>query len=153
IVDRSGSMSGCRFDRARIELIESIRRLKPQQAFYVYFFTTSAIPIDHPAASTPQLISASDNHVAQFESSISEISTHGGSSGGPAAVTEALKLKPDAIFFLSDGDLPFNTADVIQNQNRRPAIPIHTIGFEDRSGEALLQQIANDSEGTYRFVP
>jgi hypothetical protein len=64
-------------------------------------------------------------------------------------------MKPDAIFFLSDGLFDPDTARVVRVANRGKArqIPIHTIAFVNRENEALMYTIARNAEGKYRYVP
>lgn len=151
IVDRSSSMQGQRFDRARQELMRSLRALDEQQSFYVYFFSTGTMPMFSPDRDPGSLIAKTAPNLKKTERWVKNMSPSGGTNP-ESTILEALRLKPDAIFFLSDGGFAPNTADVVQMNNPRP-IPINTIGFEHRGGEPLLQKIARQSGGKYRFVP
>ena len=64
-------------------------------------------------------------------------------------------MKPDAIFFLSDGLFDPSTARVLRLRNRGKAtrIPIHTIAFVNQENERIMKTIASDSGGDYRYVP
>ena len=66
------------------------------------------------------------------------------------AVAISLGLKPDVMFFLSDGEIPLNTRDIVQQANRGTAI--HTIAFGSNAGGQILEQIATDTGGTHRFI-
>jgi hypothetical protein len=63
----------------------------------------------------------------------------------------ALEMKPDVIFFLSDGAFVRTARTVAKEANRHGTI-IHTIAFEYDGGQVLLKGIAEDNHGRYRFV-
>ena len=65
----------------------------------------------------------------------------------------SLGMKPDTIFLLSDGAFPPTAADAVRKHNPGKKVTVNTISFLNRFGEPLLQQIANENNGTYRFVP
>ena len=73
----------------------------------------------------------------------------------------ALKMSPDAVFLLSDGEFADPTRDFLLNENydeaddgsRVPRVPIHTVGFHSFAAEAVLKPIAMENGGAYRFVP
>ena len=77
---------------------------------------------------------------------------------GPSLVASALSLRPDAVYFLSDGQFDPLTIQQLKARNRsnnrlrKRQIPIHTIAFMDRMTEGLMRSIARNSGGEYRFV-
>lgn len=58
--------------------------------------------------------------------------------------------EPDVMFLLSDGEIPLNTRNIVQQANRGTAI--HTIAFGSNAGGHILKQIATDTGGTQRFI-
>ena len=84
-------------------------------------------------------------------------------NGGPPnqALKMAIELEPDSIFLLTDGVTRSDVAGYLQKTNRQedefegPQVrcPVHTIGFYSRDGEGLLQRIASENGGQYRYVP
>jgi hypothetical protein len=87
----------------------------------------------------------------------------GGGTDPRYGIMAALKLQPDAIFLLSDGE--FNGRQVnshgirgnpsierIIERKRQDAVPIHTIAFEDILNRRRLRRIAAATSGTHRFV-
>jgi hypothetical protein len=56
---------------------------------------------------------------------------------------------------LTDGEFDPGVLFDIQawNKGRKLRIPIHTIAFVSSAGEPLLQEIAKQTGGKYRFVP
>lgn len=145
VVDASGSMEGRRFRRARYELTNSIRKLRSHQQFYVIFYNYDAhtMPMS-------ELVPASKDNLEKVREWIRQFRPVGPTFPGNA-LHKALELEPDAIYFLSDGMFD---ADVIEATRRANAskIAIHTICFEDRIGEPVLQVLAAQNGGKYRFV-
>ena len=62
--------------------------------------------------------------------------------------------RPDAIFFMTDGQFPAEVVEEIAALNRGGGrrVVIHTISFMDTSSEPLMKRIASDSGGKYRHV-
>ena len=157
IVDKSGSMgsrskSGRRFQLACEELLTSIRRLRSSQSFYVFFFTGQTHPMFDDRDQT-QLLPATSSNKRKLKNWVDGLRSTGGNGGEAATIIAALKLKPDAIFFLSDGGFQINAADQVRDANQKSKVPVNTIGFQDRSRETVLQRMADESGGSYRFVP
>ncbi len=65
-----------------------------------------------------------------------------------------LSVRPDVIFFLTDGEIPPDTAANVTSLNSRGRrVVINTIAFGDPASQAQLKDIARRSGGVYRFVP
>lgn len=64
--------------------------------------------------------------------------------------------RPDVVFFLTDGQIPNSTdTEVIalnESPGGKPAV-INCIAFSADASQAELRQIANRTEGVFRFVP
>ena len=153
VVDGSDSMNeNGKFERARYELLHSIEQLGKDQRYYVIFYNDKAYPMD---ADKPLL--ATQDNLAQTTNWINRVEPGGGTNPLPALVF-ALSLRPDAIYFLSDGQFDPATIQQLRSRNRQNLrlqmrqIPIHTIAFFDRFAEGLMRTIARNSGGEYRFV-
>jgi hypothetical protein len=153
VVDASGSMSEeGKFERACYELLQSIEQLSSDQRYFVIFYNNTAYPMDEdePVLATP-------NQFRQTLRWIDEAVPNGGTNPLPA-LNLALSLRPDAIYFLSDGLFDPVTVNLVRMQNRPSKrkqvrqIPIHTVAFVDRSAIGLMRTIARDSQGEHRFV-
>lgn len=151
VVDCSSSMrDNGKFERARYELIRSIEHLTPEQSYYVIFYNDGAYPMDAdaPVPVTPDEIDRMRRWVRYIEP--------GGGTNPLPALLMALRLKPDAIFFLSDGLFDPNTIAWVKRANRSRAgagrIPIHTISFVNYESQGLMRTIARHSGGEFRFV-
>jgi hypothetical protein len=150
VVDCSGSMSGAPFARARAELLSSLANLKESQEFFVILYASEGYPMFFPELSDG-FLNATDESLKIVKTWLVDFTVDGGTNPGPA-ISQAIAMKPGAVFFLSDGVIPDSVVDEIRVANSHH-IPIHAIGFIDRSGEAVLKKIAAENSGSYKFVP
>jgi hypothetical protein len=171
VVDCSGSMRGDPFVATKQELLKTISQLKPTQRFCVFFFNQKLFPMSleaQPATTAtpasddfrPVAVYATPENLARLQLWMETIPI---GTGGPPnqALKLAIELEPDSIFLLTDGVTRSDVAGSLLKSNRQedeldgPQIrcPIHTIGFYSREGEALLQRIATENGGQYRYVP
>ena len=77
----------------------------------------------------------------------------GGGTDPLDSITAALDLKPEVIFFLTDGE--FGTGQVqsvIDAKNSDRKITIHTVCLGDDASGKFLKKIADENGGTYRFI-
>lgn len=153
VVDASDSMNDHgKFERARYELLRSIEQLNSDQRFFVIFYNTGAYPMD---AEAPQL--ATQENIATVTNWINAVEPTGGTNPLPALLL-AVSMRPDAIYFLSDGQFDPATVQELRirnHDNRRlktHTIPIHTIAFFDRISEGLMRMISRNSGGEYKYV-
>jgi hypothetical protein len=153
VVDASDSMNVMgKFDRARYELLQSIEQLSSDQRYYVIFYNDRAYPMD---ADEP-VLRTEDNFAATTDW-VNHARANGGTNPLPALV-HALSLRPDAIYFLSDGQFDPMAIQVLRMKNRptkrvkQRQIPIHTIAFVDYLTIGIMRTISRDSGGEHRFV-
>ena len=163
VVDNSNSMRTGKLDAAKEELLYAIRRLNPDQSFYVIFFHGDAVPMSFNEAGEPEpepLPATSDNNqnLEQWAQTV-DVDPW---TNPHAALRQAVAMQPDAIFLLSDGRFTdrgetvrfLKTENYVRDANgRRPKVAIHTVGFHQRDGETTLKNIARSYGGAYRFVP
>ena len=165
VVDMSTSMGASsqygqsRFRVACGELLRSIRNLSPNQKFCVFMFSyRTRVMFD----SQPSMISATNANKQRIARWINQLGLGAGTDPRYGTMM-ALRLKPDAIFLLSDGE--FNGRDMnthgirgnppierLLEKYRKDAVPIHTIAFEDMLNRKRLRRIATGTDGTHRFV-
>jgi hypothetical protein len=151
IVDCSGSMAGRPFQKACDELKDSVHKLRMDQAFYVYFFSSLTFPMFDSNQPEPNLLPATAANVDKLDAWVDATAIRGGTEPQDALL-QALGLKPEAIFLLTDGSFDAGVVDAVRAANR-DGVVINTIGFMNPAGEELLKQIAQQNRGTYRFVP
>jgi hypothetical protein len=151
VVDCSGSMYGHRFDRAKTELVKSINKLKPEQKFFVYFFNDRTFPLFDPKPATGMLPAVRAN--LERASRWIRTRTPESTTNPNLALKQALEMKPEVIFLLTDGELddPADVRQMIQRNNKSNVV-IHTIAFENEEASATLEAIAKENNGTFRFV-
>jgi len=148
VLDQSGSMvDDDRLTRATIELRRSVFALQSPQRFEVIFYNDEATampggPIPRPA----------DQHNKNLLTNWLHLIDPDGGTSPRSALKQALALRPDAVFLLSDGEFPEGTVEAVAGANKRN-IPIHCI---DRAGGLAgdhLQRIAAASGGRYASRP
>ena len=149
VIDLSGSMSGDRLHRANAELVRSINELEPEQSFGVVYFNTESFPV----FSTSKLMKATPSRKRLVVEKVDAMVSAGGTDPSKALV-DALSLRPDLIFLLTDGGFgnPQELLSLIQRNNPGRKVSINTIAFVTSSGEKVLEQIAEENRGSYRFV-
>jgi len=154
VVDNSRSMNHphespakTRLRRLKIELINCILEMQPEQQFYVIFFSNETTPMPgsglllaQPGVRDPYL-----RWIAQLPSS-------GGPTNPLPALDLALRMQPDTICFLTDGDFDKRVKRILMSvQQQRTSI--HTFAFGEVTAEETLKTLAEKNQGEYRFVP
>jgi hypothetical protein len=146
VVDRSGSMMDT-FASVRAELKRSIGALRRSQKFHVIFYN-SLDPIENPPMKPVSAIDANKRAFYEFLESI----TPSGGTRPERALRQALALEPDLIYFLSDGVFEPEVAERLKEWNRSGRTKIYTIAYLDPQGRHLLESIARQHGGEFRFV-
>lgn len=149
IVDCSGSMDGDPFRVAKAELQASIARLKSDQKFFVFFYSSKSYPMPGPM----EMRFATEKNRRECDEWVRRMTTKGGTEPLKSLV-DALKMRPEAIFFMSDGCFEEEVCSKArEGQIYGTLVPINTIAFLNRRGEDVLKRLAEESAGVYRFVP
>jgi hypothetical protein len=146
VVDRSGSMLDT-FGYVRKELERSINELRRSQKFHVIFFN-SGPPLESPPR---KLVSAIQAQKTAFFAFLGDIFPEGSTNPEPA-MRRALALKPDLIYFLTDGEFHAILLERLDKWNRDRNVQIFTIAYFDERGASLLERIAREHGGKFRFV-
>ena len=152
VVDCSSSMNvrhtaaATRFHRLKLELLNSVASMKPNQSFYIIFFNNQPIPM--PARSMQPARPALQRQYLEWMARMRA----NGTTDPLSSMHMALRLRPDVIYFLTDGNFNFKTATAL-SRIRQPRSMIHTITFGEREAEGLMKSIAVANRGTYRFIP
>lgn len=147
VVDRSGSMIDS-FIFVQAELRRSVLSLRRSQKFHVIFFN-SGPPMENPPK---RLVSAIDAQKESFFKFMATVIPRGDTKP-ERALQRALALKPDLLYLLSDG-IDFRPALLRKldewNDDRRSKI--YTIAYLDQTGSELLERIAREHNGEFKFV-
>jgi Mg-chelatase subunit ChlD len=144
VIDNSTSMhEGGRLDRAHRELIKSVSTMRWPQKFHVIAFDSQTLEM--PGG---PYISAGSDGSRHVRSWLQRLNQGDDTRPGPA-LKLALGLKPDCIFFLTDGEFTNPSPDTIRGWNTGD-VPVHVIDLNPQAKFTPLERIAADSGGTYR---
>jgi len=159
VVDGSKSMAKNGWEYCKYELLSAVSRLKANQYFYVILFASQPHRMFDDKQPEDALLRASPENIAKLRAWLAKYELKLGTRP-LESMKFALKLRPDAIYFLTDGKLHDSTEDFLKEKNKREdaygdmvaGSAVHTIGFFKQDGQPVLQRIANDNQGSYRFV-
>lgn len=147
VVDRSGSMR----DTFRIvcdELRKSISGLRRSQKYHVVFFNDAA-PLESPARRLVNAVEANRRETFEFFDRVSPT----GGTRPDTGLARAFELEPDVIYLLTDGlDFPPDIHERLAEWNPKRTTRIFVIGYLDRTGRPVLERIARENNGEFRFV-
>ncbi len=153
VVDASRSMNHpfpgpmlTRFGRVKMELVRSIGQMTSEQEFFIVYFNDRAIPM--PSRTMMPALPSTQNKYLRWAAQAKA----DGQTNPEQALLLALMLRPDMIYFLTDGDFPHKVVENVTQSNQSRVV-IHTIGFGEDKGEKLLRQIAARNWGDYQFIP
>ncbi len=146
VVDRSGSMVD-ELDYVKEEVMRSINRLHRVQQFHIIFFSGGP-PIESPTRRFVHAIKEYKKQAFEFLSTIEA----GGSTDPSRAMIRSIRLGAALIYFLTDGEFDRSLIPKLDRWNRSRRVKIFTIAYFDRSGADLLEEIARDHGGEFRFV-
>lgn len=148
IVDKSGSMSGARWDACVAQLEQALWNLNEHAQFTVVLFDSVA----DPASATWSNANATTIDAAIAR--VKETTPNGGTQPAPAFESVfRMSDPPDVIFFLTDGELGDFTVDQVNNLKRDAPTIINTIALENGAGSEGLNEIAADAGGQFAFIP
>lgn len=151
VVDTSGSMvNDGRLQSLQQELIRSITGLFSSSNFFVAFFDSGARPLGDRGVVWAE---ATDSGKTWARAHI--LATRAQGATRPLAGFELVAMlepRPDAIYFMTDGEFSDDEAERILSTFERRNIPIHCITFRSREGEALMRRIATATRGTYTHI-
>jgi von Willebrand factor type A domain len=163
IVDRSGSMNSLirsgemsRWELTQIELIRSVQGLSAGAEYFVVLFSTDMKPLFGGS----EWIKGTKGNKRLTASAMMASNANGGTDPEDAfRLVFSLEPKPDAIYFMTDGEFNSNVPGRISQMNRRRRVPIHCILLGEPGSatitqkvEGMLKGIARSSNGRYRHV-
>jgi hypothetical protein len=140
------SVSKTRFRRLKLELVKSIGKMEPTQEFFIIFFNQQAVPM--PARA---LQLASPQNKQRYLEWAAKIRADG-DTDPRVAISLAIRLRPDVIYFLTDGSFEPKAKRALQKLSQQ-RVTIHTFAMGNREGEQILRQIAQRNNGKFYFIP
>ena len=156
VVDISGSMTqGGRIQALENQLTSAVEGLLEHAHFCIVAFNSTAVPL-----TATRWVDASDRAKRTVNARVSRLSDQaaGGTTPDDAfRIVFDLRPRPDAIYFMTDGDFAGRNdavANLVAELNARGLrqVPIHCITLIERRGEAVMRRIAAESDGTYTHV-
>jgi hypothetical protein len=148
VVDCSGSMiDDDRLARATMELRRSVFALQSPQRFEVIFYNHESIPMPGGPTARP----ADPQAKNQLLYWLRLIEPDGGTDPR-VALKQALAMRPDAVFLLSDGAFPEGTVEMMTKLNTRK-VPIHCVDVTGGLAGDHLERIARANGGKYASRP
>jgi hypothetical protein len=148
IVDKSGSMGG-RMQEAKDELQRAIAGLPDYASVFIVFYDSG-----------PSIVFSSrwervrSGMMQRLKTWMRQVGPGGGTQPMDAFLqVYSLDIRPDVIFFLSDGAIPEETIDAVRQLNSRgKRVTVNTVSFGDQRGSMQLRQIAQQADGQFREV-
>ncbi|MFQ5412991.1 MAG: VWA domain-containing protein [Phycisphaerae bacterium] len=145
VVDRSGSMAGT-FELVRDELKRSVSALRRNQKFHVIFFSEGAV--ENPPR---RLVGAIKEQRDKLFAFVDDIMPQGGTHP-ETAMRRAFAVEPDLIYFLTDGQFDDSLLVKLARWNKQRRVRIFTIAYFNPEGAELLEQIAREHDGEFKYV-
>jgi len=157
VLDRSSSMGGSgqkALKAVKAELVKSLKNLDTVHQFQIIFYNEKPA-IFNPSGTPGRLAFASrvnKDRAVRFVESI----TADGNTNHDDALKLAIRLHPDVIFFLTDGDDPkLSRRELDQIQRMATGITLNTIEFGPGSKpeeKSFLATLAEENGGHYVYV-
>jgi hypothetical protein len=150
VLDRSASMGlENRLDRARRELTASLHRLPSSARFQVITYNRTAEPVRLPGVNG--LLPATPLAVETAIAAVDRLQAEGGTDHGKA-LTLALSVSPDVIYFLTDED-DLETRDVqVVTRKNAGRVCIHALCLISPAGDSAMQMLAKANRGLFKVV-
>lgn len=156
VFDRSGSMGGSgrnALEAAKAELLASLRALGPTHQFQIIFYNDHVTKFN-PTGDPDRLVFATEQNKQAAARFLATITADGGTQH-EAALSAAVKLRPDVIFFLTDADGPKLYPAQLQRIHRMAnGITINAIefGYGPRVPEDnFLVRLARENGGQHAY--
>ena len=154
VLDRSGSTEGKLLAAAKAQILASIEKIDDLHQFQLVVYNERPKAFN-PAGPNGQLAFGTDENRAEVKRFLDTIEAGGGTDHA-AALSLAIRMRPDVIFLLTDGDKPFVTARELARIDRLgPGITIHTIQFGEgphSDANGWMRKLARQSGGEYKYV-
>jgi hypothetical protein len=157
VFDRSGSMGGSgqnSLQAVKAELLRSLKNLDTVHQFQIIFYNERPV-VFNPTGTPGRLAFATEQNKQRVERFLDSITAQGGTAH-EEALKLAIRLQPDVIFFLTDGDDPKLTPAQLEKIQRMAAgIIINAIEFgpgPKPPGPSFLADLARQNGGGYAYV-
>ncbi len=154
VFDRSGSMAGRPLAAAKQELINSLHDLDKLHQFAIIFYNENP-QVFSPHGGGPKLVFADEQGKNLAERFVRGVIASG-STSHQDALSLALKMNPDVVFFLTDADQPQlypNDLANIRKLNKGCSIHAIEFGYGPYDGRRnFLVKLAEANDGKHVYV-
>jgi hypothetical protein len=152
VIDNSGSMKEGRIETTFLQLIASVESMRPDQQFFVIFYSDRAYPLFYPDSAS-QLVPATRENINRLKAWLPTVEL---CSGGDLieAMELAVELRPDVVFMLSDGAINSQRTMSFMTNSNNWTFAVHTLGMNVKGPEQTrkLGFIAQANRGTFQLV-
>lgn len=165
IIDRTGSLVDQWRTGVQAEVKKSVHKLVPAQAFAVITFTSPDCGGAQIVGNWTSMRFANREVIQAFDFAFSEIPSEGGERDELEIFATAFKLafslKPQQIFFLTDGEFRPELLEVVDKLNRDRSVKISTIAFTvsktsdtptARAIRMRMKQLAERNGGAFKEI-
>lgn len=142
ICDNSNSYRDGGFHTVLDEVARAVDSLRPDQSFFVIFFSDDAYPMFHPEPADT-LEAASPENKRRLRAWLATVEMCGGGQGIDEAVRLAGSLGADVVYFLSDGEHAPSVVDRVRSADFGGAV-VHTFGIQQGIVDRRTGQIDPD---------
>lgn len=151
VVDTSASMNAFgKWEATSAALLASVSELFGNSEFFIVLFNSDAWPL----GGRTEWVRAGERGKTFARREIDGVRPGGSTKPSPAFLEVfSLKPKPDAIYFMTDGEFEPEVAAEIISINRELRVTIHCITFVNDEAAPLMRNIAGSSGGTYTHIP
>jgi len=157
LFDRSGSMGGdgsASLKAVKAELLASLKNLDTVHQFQIIFYNQRPV-LFNPGGTPGKLTFATEQNKRAVERFLNSIEADGGTDH-EAALRMAAAMKPDVIFFLTDGDDPKLTPQQMDKiRDWLGGTRLNVIEFgpaQQPEKDSFLKELARRVGGEYRYV-
>lgn len=157
IVDRSGSMNyGGKMEQTKKELARSISAMAEGGEVVVVLYSSGPTPLTGKV----KWYQTDARTKISLRRDIMDVTANGGTQPlGAFEMIFKMRPRPDAIYFMTDGEFSDDVVGLVRSMNGKSKVPIHCIMFGDIGNDAVrgqvedrLRDIARDSGGLYKHV-
>jgi hypothetical protein len=128
ICDNSNSYRDGGFHAVLDELARAVETLRPEQSFFVIFFSDAAYPLFHPQR-VEELQPATPENKQRLRAWLATVEMCGGGQGIDEAVRVAQRAGAEVVYFLSDGEHAASVVDRVASADFGGAA-VHTFGMQ-----------------------
>ena len=154
VVDRSGSMSSSgKWQATQHEMIRAVDGMLENAEFCVVLFSSAGNEV--VLGGRTQWRDATTQGKRWARQQVIELPTPGGGTDPVPAfeLVSQLRPRPDAIYFMTDGEFGEALALEIIDIDNKLDVPIHCITFVNDQAAPMMRMIADRSGGSYTHVP